>query len=747
VVPPSFAASLGKQHWSRISVEELIGLDDTVQQIIHLGRLKQTLLDGQERRDFKDAAGEMAASAGGSGKGRNISAANDPSRYLPERIKSAIRTADAALLKVEQLCDWLDGGKSNGPWNRLLFKPMADAQGQEGDLTRAYAEKVNALIRAMSRGQAKDWDRDVETPELINNVSADPAQRGQPFVFGKSQIVMMALNWGNEGNRQRLLDGYRWSPAQVEGVLARLMTQEDWTFVQGVWDALEELRPALFALERRVNGVEPQAVEAVPVETRFGTLRGGYFPAVTDPTYSTTAELNQQDSALSKGFFRATTRASSTKERAARNDKPLLLSMSVITSHMREVIHDITHREAVIQGRKLLADGDVRGAVNRALGPEYLRAMEGWVENIAQPLASAQSGIRAVDWLGRHLHRGVSLVGLGYRVKTALLQPLGLSNLTGLIGERAVAEGTATFIANPRKAYREVTERSAEMRDRFSTMDVAITEMYRDRARNKLERMGPGAFEKHAFDGILYADLLITTGGWIGAFNKGLRDGLSEEEATYYADKAIRSSQGAGGEKDRSGIMRAHAFIRSFYPFFSYLNALYNQQRDIGRRARNIRSAKDAAEVARRGWWVMVVPALAEALIWGDGPDDDDEESWAAYLTTAVVVGNSASIPLVGQIANAWGEGWGYRATSFQRVGEGIVTAGKDTVAAFDPEDDASRSWVRNLFTTIGILFAKPTGQIGSAAQFGYDVAEGNAEPEGAGDWYEGLTTGRLEED
>jgi hypothetical protein len=58
IVPASFAASLGTTHWSRLPVEKLLGLDDTVKQIAHLGRLKQKLIDGKEEREFAAVIGE-----------------------------------------------------------------------------------------------------------------------------------------------------------------------------------------------------------------------------------------------------------------------------------------------------------------------------------------------------------------------------------------------------------------------------------------------------------------------------------------------------------------------------------------------------------------------------------------------------------------------------------------------------------------------------------------------------------------
>jgi hypothetical protein len=92
--------------------------------------------------------------------------------------------------------------------------------------------------------------------------------RGQFFPsvgksFNREERLGIALNMGNAGNIQRLLDGEGWTLAQVKPVLDTL-TAADWQFVQGVWDFLESYRPLVAAKERRVYGKEPNWVEPQP---------------------------------------------------------------------------------------------------------------------------------------------------------------------------------------------------------------------------------------------------------------------------------------------------------------------------------------------------------------------------------------------------------------------------------------------------------------------------------------------------
>jgi ribosomal protein S11 len=746
-VPARFRAHLGQTHWSQLPIDDLIDLDRAVGQIIELGRLKKRLRDGQQARDFDEGVMEMVGQAETDPE-RRRSKTTDPERTFGGRVASRLRGIDAAMIKLEQMVEWLDNGEKNGPWRRMLFGPIADAQTREKGLTERYVSRLNEMIKAMPREQARALDRQVDTPELVIRNSGH-SQAGEPFRGTKDQILVMAMNWGNEGNRQRLLDGFGWQEAELLAVFDRLLTKEDWDFVQGVWDLVDELWPEIEQLERRVNGVAPEKVEATEVQTRHGIYRGGYFPVIFDPNESTRADLDEASKLSPNGaWHQVSTRAGASRGRVERvHNRPLLLNMGVITRHIGEVIHDVTHREAVVQARKILSDNRIRAVVNSRLGPEYYRRMGSWLENVATPNVSNSKSDPAMISIARHLNKGISLVGLGFRITTVLVQPLGLSNAMSEIGVGRVVEGLRIFVANPRRTYNEIVNRSGEMRSRFSTMDATIDDMMTEARGGKLRVIGPRAFVRYAFHGILYVDMVITSASWTGAFNKAMAEGGSEDDAVAYADSVIRKTQGAGGRKDRSSIMYENDFARSFWPFFSYLNALYNQQRDVFHRAKRIRSAGDALEVTRRAWWVMAVPTLLQAMIFGEGPDedDDDPESWAAYLTKSVMLGNLSAIPGVGAISAAIGSGYGYRSNAWQGIGEDIKKSWADIDRLISEDDEQLKgSTIQKVLSTTGIVLAKPLGQPAATARGIYDFMTGEAQPEDAGDWYYLLTKGRI---
>lgn len=749
VVPPEYQSILGNTHWTRLSVNDLLDLDKAVKQIVKLGRLKQELKDGQKKRDFNEAVSEMQDSGGRVPPRKVRGKTTDPRKSPVGRIASRLRSMDAAMVKTEQLAIWLDRHDPNGPWQRYLYRPMADAQGRQSDLSRQYGKDLNALIKAMPKSAVRALTRSVDTPELIIR-NKNHLSNGDAWAGTKDQVLMMALNWGNLGNRQRLLDGFGWTEQAVANVFDRTLTKDDWDFVQGVWDTVDKLWPDVAKLEREVNGVEPEKVEAAEVPTPHGTYRGGYFPIVYDPMQTThTAQVDEDKMAPSGGWWSVTTRSSATKERSEQvKGRPLNLSLGVITHHMNEVIHDITHRQAVNQAKRLLGDERVSATINKAMGPEYLKAARAWVENVAKPNNAYSRANPAVVWLARYLNKAITTVGLGFRVSVSLKQLLGIPFSAKDLGSDAIAKGMGIVLANPVAAYKEMTDRSAEMRARSDHLDASIDDMHQDLASGKLRAIGPRGIAKYAFKGIAYMDVVSRTTVWTSAYNKALEEGMSEDDAVAYGDRTVRQSHGIGFQKDRAAIQYDHPFARALWPFFSYMNALYNAQRDVGHRVARAETAGDYGEAARRAWWVFVVPSLLTALLFEDGPQDNGNGvtvgDWAEYLSKNVILSNLESLPLVGNFTTAMGRGYGYRAISYQQIGDSISKAAQQDKKIYRGEADVSGSSIKNTMEAVGTLFAKPLGQIGATSGGLYDYATGQADPHSAGDWYYLLTRGSI---
>lgn len=294
-IPTSLMNDASRGHYKDMTLEAFRGLADSIRSIDHLGRLKQTLLDNQDAREFSairdEAVAQMlklkqrpaddALNPGEGGKGV------DAIRAMNVRFKSAVKSSDASLLKMEQVMDWLDNHDPQGVFNRIVFKRIADAEARENDLRKTMTAKFKEAFDAVPDEVTKDFSNRYTIPELLDE------KTGEPTSMLKSEIIAMALNTGNESNYSKLLEGKGWNDQGVQRVLNRYMKKGDWDLVQRIWTTIDTLWPEVKGLEERVSGVAPPKVEPRSVRTPHGTYEGGYYPVVYDPLRSFGADRNK----------------------------------------------------------------------------------------------------------------------------------------------------------------------------------------------------------------------------------------------------------------------------------------------------------------------------------------------------------------------------------------------------------------------------------------------------------------------
>ena len=743
VVPNEFAETLGQTNWSRLTVEQILGLDAAVKQIAHMGRFKQKLIDAKEERDFDAVVNEAL------GELRNLPPVPPSNLMEPgfvDRVKSGIASIDASLLKMEAIIDWLDGGNPNGVFNRIVFKPIADAQDSAAVRTEEFGRKLTEIMADVPKDIIKKWSRRVTVPELMN------AKTGEPWVFNRASIVSMALNMGNEGNIQRLVDGYGWNENAVRDVLNRELTKPEWDFVQSVWDTVNSLWPDLAAMERRVNGVEPEKIEPVPIETPFGTYRGGYFPAVYDSAKDSEVREIETDKMFGAAYTRASSRSSATKARAEKVSRPILLQLGVINRHMREVIHDITHREAIMQANKFMSSRRVNEAVRDVLGNEIADQFQPWLKYVANQWAHERAGNEGFGKFLSMARANTTFVGMGFRASTILMQVAGLANSAEAIGTKWVVNGAVAVSRNPRAAFKFALDRSGELRARVDGLDRDI--------RSQLLRLeGKNAViddaRRFAFKGIGWMDRLVSVPTWLGAYNKGISEGMDEEQAIYAADKAIRVSQGSGAAKDLASVQRGTGrygeAMKMLTMFYTYMSAYYQRQRTLARdiRGQDKRRKRDISSLLARAFFLIPVAAILPELIVGRGPDD--EEDWGMWAFQRMIFSALGPIPVLRDVAPvaaariADKPTFGYKFTPAQGLQQSFINISGDVGNFFEGEETTRAT--RNVLEFAGYATGLVPGQFASAAQFFVDVSYDEYDPQTMGDWVEGITTGKIKED
>lgn len=753
-------------HYKDMSLEAFRGLVDSVKSIEHLGQLKQTLIDGQKARDFADVQRE-AVEAAGKLPQKNYADPRDAAAFGKglDRIsvkylngKYTLRSLDSALLKMEQVVDWLDSHDSTGVFNRIVFRPMAEAGARENDMQKAMATQLREIVDTMPTEAKRALSEKIDTPEI-------PSSEDGTTSMYKGKLLSIALNSGNDGNYSKMLAGEKWTDDGVQAVLRRYMTKADWDFVQKTWDAIDTLWPHIEALEKRLSGVAPERVEAREVNTPHGVYRGGYFPVVYDPLRDLQAERHQQnsDDLFATQYTRATTSQGHTEART-QFAAPILLSLDVIPRHVSAVIHDITHREAVINADKFLRDKEVRRAIEGAMGREVYGQFRPWLKAIANDKVADDRGLAFWDKAAHWARTSATMVGLGFRVSTAMIHgSTALSNSVGELGPRWMASGINAFVGMPSKmaAARDfVMERSGEMRNRMGEIDRDVRDGIREM---QLHAQGPvastaskgvDAVRRAGFYGVAMLDMASAMPTWMGAYNKALSEGLSEDNAIYAADKSVRNAHGAGGIKDQAAIQRGSEFQKLFTMFYSFWNHFYNRQRDIARTAISIpgsirdgdyaKASGDFSMVMARSLFYFVIPQLLHAALKPPSANQqDDGHSLGSWVALEMGLGAVSGIPVVRDIANSAATGRDYEPTP---AAGAVSTAGHTVIdiANTIKGTPVSPYWVKHSIATAGYVFGLPTGQVATTGQFLWDVMDGRQDPQGLSDWLKGMYGGHT---
>jgi hypothetical protein len=218
----------------------------------------------------------------------------------------------------------------------------------------------------------------------------------------------------------------------------------------------------------------------------------------------------------------------------------------------------------------------------------------------------------------------------------------------------------------------------------------------------------------------------------------------------------VRLSQGSGDAKDLAAVQRGTGSwgeaLKLMTMFYSYMSAFYQRQRKLGRDAGRALSDRDIAAlpgIVARAWWLLVVPPILAAILSGNGPDE--EEDWVWWAFEKITAQSLGPIPLVRDI---WAPilarmtdqpSFGYRFTPIQGVGESAINVAGDVGNIAQGEE--TKRMTRNVMELVGFSTGLVPGQIATSTQFLVDVGYGDQDPQGAAEWFEGLTKGKVSEE
>lgn len=711
-----------RQPYKTLSVAELEGVYDSLRNIEHSARMKKKLVDAQSQRELDAVVDDVVAEFNANVKDvptNRVQTKKEKKRAGRRELLNLWLNTDSILRKI--------GGFEMGAAYKAIKAPIDAASDVAQQMRSDAAEAFKNLYGVYTRREQNNMAVRREHKELNGS-------------FSQWDLISAALNMGNEDNLARLMDkdtGRGFNAAQVEYIKSQLSSR-DWKFVQSVWDYVDSYWGQIAERERRTTGVAPTKVAAAEVATPFGILRGGYYPIKYAGSMSQTVsseDINELMANTRAGRFgKAQTRSGHLKERAGGSGgRVLQLGMEVLHQHIGQVIHDIAFSEATNNSWRILSDPQVKAAFeNKALGADH-DALEMWLQDVAT------GQISGGGYFGRVALRaksGFTLAKLAFNMSTVLVQLTGITQSLVVVGKKNFAIGTSEYMKNPLRAAADVKERSIFMAERETTFQRDINDIMGDitqgptgsmltRWQHNVGRLGFWMMQKTQF----YSVDMPT---WLGAHHQATTEkGMTDVEASKYADRMVARAQASGQFADRSAFERGtlsrdtrqNGFVRLFTTLGSYMFAKGNlAYGEVGKMRRDITGFNAASFTAAFSGVVnlgllFTVEAIFYNLIKGTLPDQDEDEGWAEFLAKETALSMFGTLPVVRDAASAYqgfdAGAYGSILTTFTRPLEQIE------------QGEVDKALVRSLTNAAGVVYGLPSTQVNRAIDAWWRLEEG----------------------
>lgn len=725
-IPDGVLLNAGRTPYKTIAVEELRGVVDSLKNLEHVALRWDKLIDAQQQRELDTVVTGIIAAFDD-----NV-ASRPPGRVRTrgEALRNSARQFLDTVLNATTLLREIDGFKDAGAAYQGIKAPIDDAMNRLIVRKEAVATDLEGLYAPYSKEERRRMAVREHVPEL-------------GYALSKWEKIAVALNMGNEGNRQRLMDPRvrgSLTEAQVAAVLASL-DERDAKFVQSVWDYVGSFWTDIAARERRVTGTEPGKVEPSPVTIAGKELRGGYYPLKYDPRLSALARddaAQEISQSLQAGRFgKAQTKNGHTKERAQSSGRDVDLDMSVMHRHVNQVIYDLELSEAVANSWRVLQDGRIRSVFMDAGKQADFDALEIWLKDTAEgELRSAD----LVSRMARTFKSNFTAAKLAFNLSTAAVQISGLAQSMVVVGKRDFMRGVqASFRPG---VVADITGKSAFMKSRSTTFNKDIYEFYSD------PNLGPLASRwgdiKRDYIGPLSFWLMTKTQfylvdipTWLAGYQQGLRKfGNDEAKAVTHADDTLKRAQASGLLSDRSGIERGslsknsrqNDVVRLFTTLASYMfakfNVAYERSAKAGRVIReegvSVKSAQEVLSFTLDMAFLFTLEAVMMAAIKGKLPnsDDDEDDTWKKFLAKETAMGVMGTIPFVRDAASTF-EGFD-GGGAYGALTKEIAKPVKEIL-----QGEVDKGLLKSIINTTGLATGLPATQINRAVDAEWRRREG----------------------
>ena len=503
---------------------------------------------------------------------------------------------------------WKKTKKEVGEWVADLALPeiLIERMGQKTydllykNMDKAFAKK--RLLQEQAELELKKvmniYDR--ETFRKIRNDKIYEINKvdHKPVMVTKETLLTMALNWGTDSNRERVVETYGLDHRNIEKILFKYLNDKDWDFVEAVWKHINSYWPERNIVQNNLYGIPLGKVPGRKIILPDGRkINGMYYPIKYDAELTSKTKDREINDIIRKDMLGRTTfniGMGSTKSRAqSSGGQYLRQDLDVYLDYINEAINHIAMRETTADIYKLLSRKDLAEAISQKYGVDAHRRLQKWASDCWHDPVD-----KLTKWEKRlnRLRHNFTMATMAYRTSTALLNFANLPLVMEKMGAVNMARGISSMYLSGWKNYRQqrdfIMEKSTFMRDRATNMDRDLARGLKLKEGQDVSKVTSKAhavkdeIDRFAYAVISETDFMFSLPEWIQTYNNTIaelqieRSYMSveemDEEAVRRADKIVRESFGSGEMKDRPDVVKSR-LMSQLLPFYSFTSLVMNQ--------------------------------------------------------------------------------------------------------------------------------------------------------------------------
>ena len=570
-----------------------------------------------------------------------------------------------SLQQIKTILRRLDGGKG-GPAEMYIYDTINRARQHFNERLESETMRLSKNVALYSR------------KELYKIRNERGYQVGDARNLTKEQVMALALNWGTERNRQRVIETVKANEVEIERLFQDVLDDRDWEFIIREWEQINSFYPERSAVQERMTGNPLKKEEGITFRIGGRTIEGQYYPIMYDPKTSGKSSNHEMED-IAQSFMSSNATfgygMSATKSRLDKvKDKQLLLSLDVIPRAITESINHITMREAVTDVNTLINRKEFADYITNKLGASEYQYLRQWVRD---QWTTEVSRLTEFDNMMQTIKRNISSAVMAGKVSVAIQNvaniPVAMEQLGAARVMRALYRAGVGVYGRGFGRYNETYEfvlgKSVMLRERAQTLDKDMRRGLEIGGKGftidgksvggyTMEQLGEArdAINSWGYSLLSETDLMLSVPIWKDVYDveysklvqkEGISLEWADQRAIELADKAIIDIFGSGDIKDQAGIQRNKGTIANFATtFYTYAGTLWNMQLD-GFYA--FKDRGDFNKFARVIFYDLFMQAVI-MVIYNNlfGSDDDDDPTKVAKSLTKEFVNQSVmGVPFV----------------------------------------------------------------------------------------------------